>query len=205
MDKGFVDLGLVIPGLQWDAKYATNDNFTGRPVDGYRANRVVGTVELAEALARALALARNRGYGLLIWDAYRPARAVRDFLRWAEEPEDFRTKARHYPNIEKAQMLPLGYVAEKSGHCRGSAVDLTLIELSTGLAADMGGIFDLMDPVSHHGAQGISEEAQQNRALLRDILIACGFNDYRYEWWHYALAKEPYPDTYFDFTIDNPR
>ena len=199
MEKGFVWLDEVVPGLLWDAKYATQDNFTGAPVDGYFVNRVAGTLELAEALARAAALADARGLRLLVWDAYRPARAVARFLEWAKEPEDGRTKRRHYPSIDKSQIVPLGYVAARSGHSRGGAVDLTL----AGAGAeplDMGGCFDLMDEISHHGAP-VPAQAARNREALRALMESCGFAAYESEWWHYALRREPYPDTYFDFPL----
>ena len=141
------------------------------------------------------------GFGLLLWDGYRPQRAVHCFLRWAEQPEDRRTKLRHYPNIDRAEMFANGYVAAKSGHSRGSTVDLTLYHLATGELAPMGGDYDLMDAVSHHGAPGITEVEAANRRHLRSIMTACGFGSYACEWWHYALKDEPYPDTYFDFPI----
>lgn len=201
MVKGFVYLDEALPGVFWDAKYATSDNFTGAAVDGYRANRIVGTREMAEALAGALSLAAKQGFGLLLWDGYRPQRAVDCFLRWTDTPEDQRTKAWHYPNIDKREMVSFGYVAPKSGHSRGSAIDLTLCDRK-GRAAEMGGVFDLMDVRSHHGAVGLPPLAIRNRAVLRGIMEACGFNAFQQEWWHYSLKNEPYPEQYFDFPIE---
>ncbi|WIN00888.1 D-Ala-D-Ala dipeptidase VanX [Actinoplanes oblitus] len=201
MNKDFVFVDDVVPGIRWDAKYATWDNFTGKPVDGYHANRIVGTTALCAALARAQEAAEARGFGLLLWDGYRPQRAVDCFLRWSQQPEDGRTKLRHYPNIERAQMFDLGYVAAKSGHSRGSTVDLTLYHLATGELAPMGGDHDLMDPVSHHGAAGITPTETANRQHLCSIMEESGFVRYDCEWWHYTLRDEPYPDTYFDFPI----
>jgi D-alanyl-D-alanine dipeptidase len=198
-DFAFVDE--LVPGVRWDAKYATWDNFTGKPVDGYLANRIVGTRALCAALARARDKAASLGFGLLLWDGYRPQRAVDCFLRWARQPEDGRTKPRHYPNISRADMLEKGYVAAKSGHSRGSTVDLTLYHLATGELAPMGGGHDLMDPVSHHGAQGINLIEAINRQHLRSIMNTSGFSSYDCEWWHYTLKGEPYPRTYFDFPI----
>jgi D-alanyl-D-alanine dipeptidase len=194
-----------VPGIRWDAKYATWDNFTGRPVDGYLANRIVGTKGLCAALAGAREAAASLGFGLLLWDGYRPQRAVECFLRWAKQPEDGRTKRRHYPNITKAEMFEKAYVAAKSAHSRGSTVDLTLFHLATGELADVGGDYDLMDPVSHHGARAITVGEARNRRCLRSLMEACGFRGYACEWWHYTLAEEPYPDTYFDFPIASPR
>lgn len=201
MHTDFVYLDEAVPGLLWDAKYATSDNFTGAPVDGYFANRVVGTRALAEALNKAMALARAQGCTLLVWDAYRPARAVRRFLQWAGEPENFRTKDAHYPNLQKTDIVPLGYVATESSHSRGSAVDLTLADARTHNPIGMGGGFDLMDEASHHSARQ-PEEVRENRARLKAIMMQCGFAPYENEWWHYRLKNEPYPDTYFDFPIE---
>lgn len=201
MHTDFVYLDEAVPGLLWDAKYATSDNFTGAPVDGYFTNRVVGTRALAEALNKAMALARAQGCTLLVWDAYRPARAVRRFLQWAGEPEDFRTKDAHYPNLQKTDIVPLGYVATESSHSRGSAVDLTLADARTHNPIGMGGGFDLMDEASHHSARQ-PEEVRENRARLKAIMVQCGFAPYENEWWHYRLKNEPYPDTYFDFPIE---
>ncbi|QQQ73908.1 D-Ala-D-Ala dipeptidase VanX [Saccharothrix sp. 6-C] len=201
MNDDFVFLDEFVPGLRWDAKYATGDNFTGGPVDGYAANRVVGTRALCAALRSAQEKAATLGFGLLVWDGYRPQRAVDHFLRWTRQPEDGRTKARHYPAIDRAEMVEKGYVAARSGHTRGSAVDLTLYHLATGELAATGGGHDLMDPVSHHGATGLTPVEADNRRHLRSIMEDCGFRSYDREWWHYALADEPYPDRYFDFPI----
>ena len=201
MNDDFVFVDELVPGIRWDAKYATWDNFTGKPVDGYVANRIVGTMALCAALARAQQEAAALGFGLLLWDGYRPQRAVDDFLRWSRQPENGRTKLRHYPNIDRSEMFELGYVAARSGHSRGSTVDLTLFHRATGELVAMGGDYDLMDSISHHGAEGIPEAEARNRQLLRSIMEACGFSYYPAEWWHYTLRNEPYPGTYFDFPI----
>jgi D-alanyl-D-alanine dipeptidase len=201
MEAGFVFLDEVLSRVRWDAKYATWDNFTGTPVDGYEVNRIVGSHGLADALLEAQARAAAVGFGLLLWDGYRPQRAVNRFLEWSAQPEDGRTKQRFYPNIGRAEMFTNGYVAPRSGHSRGSAVDLTLYRLDTGELASMGGGHDLMDERSHHGARGVSGIAAQNRRTLCSIMEDSGFERYDCEWWHYALRDEPYPDTYFDFPI----
>jgi D-alanyl-D-alanine dipeptidase len=126
---------------------------------------------------------------------------VNCFLRWSRQPEDGRTKLRHYPRIDRSEMFDRGYVSAKSGHSRGSTVDLTLYDLRTGELAPMGGDHDLMDPVSHHDAAGITEVEAAYRQHLRSIMEACGFSAYACEWWHYSLTDEPYPNTYFDFPI----
>lgn len=202
MHSGFVFLDEIIPGLKQDARYAAQDNFTGARVDGYCAARVAGSLELARALKGAQDAARERGLELMVWDAYRPQRAVDAFLRWAAAPEDGRTKARYYPNIDRRDIVPMGYVAPRSAHSRGGAVDLTLVCAGTGAQLDMDGGFDLMDARSGHGAPGIRAEAARNRALLRRIMEQSGFCAYESEWWHYQLRDEPYPHIYFDFVID---
>ncbi len=201
MESGFVFLDEVLRGVRWDAKYATWDNFTGVPVDGYEVNRIVGSDALADALHDAQAEAATLGFGLVLWDAYRPQRAVNRFLEWSRQPENGRTKARFYPNINRSEMIANGYVAPKSGHSRGSAVDLTLYRLDTGQLAPMGGGHDFMDERSHHDAREVTGIEAQNRRGLCSIMEQSGFERYECEWWHYVLRDEPYPDTYFDFPV----
>jgi D-alanyl-D-alanine dipeptidase len=201
MQDGFAYVDEMVPGIRWDAKYATWDNFTGKPVDGYLVNRIVGTQAVGAALQRAQEKAGSLGFALLLWDGYRPQRAVDGFLRWSEQPDDARTKQRYHPAISRAEMFEKGYVATKSGHSRGSTVDLTIYDLATGDLVPMGGDHDLMDVISHHGAEGITPAETENREHLRSIMETCGFIPYANEWWHYTLADEPYPDTYFDFPI----
>ena len=200
LPEGFVYLDEVIDGFCWDAKYAGSHNLTGAPLDGYEVNRVVGTRELAAALSLAAAHFRALGFRLYGFDAYRPQRAVRSFVEWAARPEDNRTKAEFYPALDKSQLFPLGYIAERSGHSRGSSIDLTLAT-ADGNPVDMGGSFDLMDERSHHDYTRLSEAQLRNRRTLREGMLEFGFHDYVNEWWHYTLAAEPYPDTYFDFPI----
>jgi D-alanyl-D-alanine dipeptidase len=201
MEPGFVFLDEVLDGVRWDAKYATWDNFTGTPVDGYEVNRIVGSHPLADGLRAARACAADLGFGLLLWDGYRPQRAVNRFVAWSAQPDDGRTKRTFYPRIDRRGMFELGYVAARSGHSRGSAVDLTLYRLATGELAPMGGRHDLMDERSHHGALGLSDVEARNRRTLCSVLEHSGFRRYECEWWHYSLTDEPYPDTYFDFPI----
>lgn len=203
MHNNFVYLDEVIPGIRWDAKYATWDNFTGAPVDGYEVNRVVGTREMAHALKKVNEKAKAKGYGLLLWDGYRPQCAVDCFMRWAQSDKPDYTKEKHFPHIDKKNMFQLGYIAEKSGHSRGSTIDLTLFDLKTNQILDMGGCFDFMDEISHFDNEHITLSAFRNRSLLRDFMESCGFVPYEYEWWHFTLKNEPYPDTYFTFPITN--
>lgn len=202
LEKGFVYLDEYVPGVKWDAKYFTSDNFTGRPVAGYYVNRVVIHEKAAEAVKKAQNIFLKDGFCILAYDAYRPVKAVHDFLRWMEEPEDYKRKAIHYPNIDKTDMLALGYIAGLSGHSRGSTIDLTLVDKVTGEEVDMGGIFDLMDEKSHTLSMQITQKQLENRLYLRKVMLDCGFTDYDCEWWHFRLIDEPFTDTYFDFPIE---
>lgn len=203
MKNDFAFLDEILHGVRWDSKYATWDNFTGKPVDGYEVNRIVVTDALVDALLEAKKKASALGYGLLVLDGYRPQRAVNCFLHWAAQPEDRLTKEKYYPNIERSEMITKGYVASKSSHSRGSAVDLTLYRLDTHELVSMGTNFDFMDERSHHTSKEISSNEVEKRRLLCSIMEDSGFESYVYEWWHYVLKNEPYPDSYFDFPISN--
>jgi D-alanyl-D-alanine dipeptidase len=156
---------------------------------------------LCAGLERASDRAARSGFGLLLWDGYRPQRAVDCLLRWAQQPEDGQTKRRHYPNIDRSEIVPQGYVATKSGHSRGSVVDLTLYHLGTNTLVAMGGGHDLMDSASHHRARSITAVETSNRQSLCAVMEASGFEPFDREWWHYSLIDEPYPNIYFDFPI----
>lgn len=201
MKNGFAFLDEILPGIRWDAKYATWDNFTGKPVDGYDVNRIVVSAVLADALRQAKKKADALGYGLLVWDGYRPQRAVNDFLHWAAQPEDGQTKANFYPRLERSEMVSKGYIATKSGHSRGSAVDLTLYRLDTVALVPMGTHFDFMDERSHHTSTAVSDMEAENRRILCSIMEGSGFAAFVSEWWHYVLKDKPHPTTYFDFPI----
>lgn len=199
MHEGFVNLCEAIPGMACEARYATAHNLTGHPLAGYLAPKALGCREMAEALAVAFAKAQELGYGMLIYDAYRPQKAVGDFVKWSLEPETGETKAEFYPELTKADLFPQGYIAERSGHTRGSVVDLTLTR--DGVPVDMGTCFDYMGDRSHHNSREVTQAQWHNRATLRAIMAYAGFDCYSAEWWHYRLMDEPYPDTYFDFDI----
>ena len=201
MHVGFVDLSEAVPGILTDVRYATSHNLTGHPLTGYRTAKAIATREAAEALSVAFQAAHRLGYGMLVYDAYRPQKAVDDFVRWSREPETGETKAEFYPELDKGSLFPLGYIAEKSGHSRGSTIDLTLTD-AAGRPLDMGTCFDFMSERSHHGAAGLTDEQERNRALLRAIMAYAGFAPYENEWWHYRLMGEPYPDTCFNFDIE---
>lgn len=200
MHDGFIDLAQAIPGILTDIRYATAHNLTGYPLAGYRAGKALATVEAARALVCAYQQAQKLGFGMLIFDAYRPQKAVDDFVAWSERPEDGLTRAEFYPALDKTQLFPLGYIARKSGHSRGSTIDLTLTD-ADGVSVDMGGSFDLMDERSHHNASGLTDEQRRCRSILCEVMAYAGFAPYENEWWHYRLMKEPYPQRYFDFDI----
>lgn len=202
LPEGFVYVDEIIEDSIIDAKYYGTDNFMGRRADGYNAPLVVIPVEMAEPLKKAADIFRQHGCLMKFYDAYRPQRAVDDFVRWGAVKEDDRRKPVQYPNVEKAQMFELGYIDSRSGHTRGRSVDLTLVDKATMQELDMGSIFDFMDERSHHGAPGLTRQQEENRELLRSVMLSCGFGFYQCEWWHYNLIPEPHPDTYFDFPIE---
>jgi zinc D-Ala-D-Ala dipeptidase len=197
----FVDLQTVIPDLKVEVRYAGSDNFIGRPIAGYEAARVYLTRPAAAALARVQEALRPAGLGLLVYDGYRPQRAVDHFVRWGQDLADQKMKAVYYPNVDKARLFELGYIAEKSGHTRGSTVDLTLIDLASGQALDMGSPWDLFDPISAPDSREVGPTARGHRLLLRTLMVENGFRPYEAEWWHFTLENEPFPETYFDFPI----
>ncbi len=202
MDRsGFVDAGRMIPGLAIDMKYVGHDNFLGRPVAGYEAPACLLTRETVAALARAQERLQAFGLGLKVFDCYRPKRAVADFAAWAKDLADQQRKAEHYPGVDKSRLFELGYIAERSGHSRGSTIDLTLIDVRTGEELDMGGRYDLFDEASWPSNQGVSAQARANRMLLQHVMAGSGFRPLREEWWHFTLQDEPYPETYFDFPV----
>lgn len=201
LPEGFVYIDELIEDCIIDAKYAGTDNFMGRPADGYEQPLVVMTKEAAEKCIKAADLLRQQGYLIKFYDSYRPQRAVDDFCRWGDDEKDQRRKPIQYPNVEKIKMFDEGYIARKSGHTRGRAVDLTLVDSKTHQELDMGSIFDFMDERSWPSCKDVTPEQYKNRCILRDAMIAVGFKPIMSEWWHFNLDPEPYPDTYFDFPI----
>jgi zinc D-Ala-D-Ala dipeptidase len=197
----FVAAASVAPGLVVDMRYAGARNFVGRPINGYETPVCLLTRDAATALASVQRDLAASGRGLKVYDCYRPTRAVADFATWARDLDDQAMKQEYYPNVDKTQLFALGYIAERSGHSRGSTVDVTLIDLTSGAELDMGTPYDLFDPRSWPSDTSVSAEAQANRRALQDIMVAHGFRPLREEWWHFTLNGEPYPDTYFDFPV----
>ena len=203
LPEGFMYVRDLIPDVLEIMAYATGNNFVGAPIDGYRAPRAVLTRRAVQALEIVSLAAHVDGYRLAIFDAYRPARAVRHFMRWAQDAADTRSQAAYYPEFEDKQaLISGGFIATRSGHSRGSTVDLTLVSLENGEMLEMGTGFDRFGPLAAHGAEGITETASQNRAYLCRLMLGAGFEPYSAEWWHYTLKNEPYPDKYFDFEIE---
>lgn len=199
--NGFVLLSDVVPHIVQEIRYFSTYNFVGERVDGYEEPIALMTREAARALKSVSNELMVQGYRLKIFDTYRPMRAVKHFILWAIEDEDVRMKPYFYPEIEKQQTFELGYIAKQSSHCRGSAVDLTLLEMKTGRELDMGGPFDYFGERSHPDYRGVTDEQYDNRMFLQAAMVRNGFEPYECEWWHFRLKDEPFPDTYFDFPV----
>ncbi|MEU8522199.1 M15 family metallopeptidase [Streptomyces sp. NBC_01216] len=222
---GFVVLEWVDRTILQDMRYATAHNFTGTRVDGYEQPLCLLTRPAAEALRRAQAGLLARGYALKVYDCYRPRRAVDHFARWAGDLDDQRMKGEFYPRVDKSRLFADGYIAARSGHSRGSTVDLTLVKLPAVPArpylpgerlvacdapraerfpddsVDMGTGYDCFDPRAHTDDPRIQGVARAHRRLLRRVLAAEGFVNLPEEWWHFTLAPEPFPGTYFGFPV----
>ncbi|MFF2375328.1 M15 family metallopeptidase [Streptomyces xiamenensis] len=198
---GFVALREVAPAIRQEIRYAGPHNFTGERVDGYEQAECLLTSDAAHALERAARALEGQGYGLLVYDCYRPQRAVDHFLRWMAQPEDGRTRAEFYPRVPKERLVEDGYLAEKSGHSRGSTVDLTLTGADGGDPVDMGTGFDFFDPRSHGDSPDVPGEARAARRVLASAMEAEGFAPVETEWWHFGHRAEPYPETFFDFPV----
>lgn len=198
---GFVELSEAVPDAILEIRYYSTYNFVGERIDGYEEPVALLTREAASALEEVSGELLARGCRLKIYDAYRPQSAVDHFKRWAADLEDTRMKAYFYPELDKSVLFSQGYISSKSGHSRGSTVDLTLLDMNTGKELDMGGAFDCFGKRSHPGYTGLTEEQAANRALLRDAMLSHGFKGIQTEWWHFTLEDEPYPDTYFNFPV----
>lgn len=196
----FAEIDSAIDDAAFDIRYYSQNNFTGNKINGYKAPRAYLTKEALAALVIAAEDLRNQGYRLLIWDSYRPQKAVDNFVAWINDPNDEGDKS-FYPTLEKSNLLEGNYIAEKSGHTRGSTVDLTIIK-KDGSFVDMGGTFDLFSEVSHPDYEDLTEEQKNNRKILHDAMVKAGFVGIDSEWWHFTLENEPYKDTYFNFDVE---
>jgi D-alanyl-D-alanine dipeptidase len=201
--SGFVVLADFVPHIIQEIRYYSDYNFIGERISGYEEPCALLTIEAARALKKVSSELFVKGYWLKVFDAYRPAGAVEQFVLWGIEDQDIRMKPYFYPDLEKQELFIKGYIAKKSSHSRGSAIDLTLLDMKTGREVDMGGPFDLFSEVSHPDFRGISDEQYENRMMLRNAMVRNGFQPIDCEWWHFSLEKEPYPDTYFAFPVSS--
>ncbi len=199
----FVLLSEAVPDAILEIRYYSTYNFVGDRIDGYEEPLAMLTKEAAKALKDASDELVQKGYRLKIFDAYRPQMAVTNFMNWALDSNDTRMKKYFYPELEKDVLFPQGYIAEHSGHSRGSTLDLTLFDMNTEREVDMGGTFDYFGELSHPDYTNITKEQYDMRMLLRDVMTRHGFKPLEEEWWHFTLENEPYPDTYFTFPINS--
>ena len=199
MVRDFVLLSDYVPGIIQEIRYFSTYNFVGDRIDGYEEPCAIITKEAARALKTIANLANVQGYRLKIFDAYRPANAVKHFVMWGIEDLDQRMKPYFYPDLEKQELFKKGYIASKSG----STIDLTLLDMKTGKELDMGSPFDFFSEMSHPDYRGITDEQYANRMLLRELMVSNGFKPIDCEWWHFTLENEPFPDTYFDFPVSS--
>ena len=202
LPEGFSDVKKLIPDLEIDLRYAKQNNFVGQKIDGYQSEKAI----LSTAASRALMAVQEElipyGLGLKFFDGYRPQRAVHHFVRWAKDVQDTLMKAQFYPNIRKSQLFKEQYIASRSGHSRGSSIDLTLIDFNTCTALDMGSPYDFFGEISHLSYKNLTAEQLANRKLLKTLMVKHGFRAYAQEWWHFTFNNEPFPNTYFDFVIE---
>ena len=201
--SGFVVLADFVPGVIQEIRYYTTYNFIGERIDGYEEPCALITKEAARALKSAANELAVQGYRLKVFDAYRPAAAVKHFVLWGIEDQDIRMKEYFYPDLQKQELFSKGYIASRSSHSRGSTVDLTLFDMATGKEVDMGSPFDFFGEESHPDYRGITEEQYENRMMLQRVMVRNGFETYDCEWWHFTLKDEPYPDTYFEFPVSS--
>ena len=199
--SAFVLLADYVPAIVQEIRYYSTYNFIGERIDGYEEPCAIITKQAARALKSVSNEMNVRGYRLKVFDAYRPASAVKHFVLWGIEDTDIRMKPYFYPDLQKQELFMKGYIASKSSHSRGSTVDLTLLDMKTGKEVDMGSPFDMFSEVSHPDYKGITEEQYENRMQLRNVMIRNGFEPIDCEWWHFTLRDEPFPDTYFEFPV----
>lgn len=201
---GFVYVKDSIPDIALEMRYCYENNFVGEAIDGYENDVCILGTKATQALKKVQASLRKKGYGLKIFDAYRPQRAVDHFVRWARDLNDVKMKSKFYPQEGKQHLFKRGYISSKSGHSRGSTVDITLIYLEgdkKGLEVDMGTPWDFFSKKSWPFSDQINEQQLKNRIILREAMLQFGFKPLRTEWWHFTLREEPFPNTYFDFVV----
>ena len=201
--SGFVLVSDYVPAVIQEIRYYSTYNFVGDRIDGYEQPCAILTKEAARALKGISNKLNVMGYRIKVFDAYRPATAVKHFTLWGVDDLDLRMKPFFYPDLEKQELFRRGYIASKSTHSRGSTVDLTMLDMKTGKEVDMGSPFDYFSEVSHPDYKGVTKEQYENRMFLQDMMVRGGFEPIDCEWWHFTLRDEPYPDTYFDFPVSS--
>lgn len=202
LPEGFVYAKTVIPDLDVELRYYTSNNFVGDTIDGYNANRLIITKGTAEKLKLVQEELQQQNLCLKVYDGYRPQRAVNHFIRWARDLNDTINKQQFYPDVNKRNLFKAGYIASRSGHSRGSTLDLTIIDGNTGIPLDMGSPFDFFGEQSAVDYDGITDVQKANRQLLKTVMLKHNFRNYPTEWWHFTLRWEPFPETYFDFVVE---
>ena len=202
LPKGFVYVKDVIPTAHIEMRYYGKDNFIGSPINGYEANVCIISQKAVTALKLVQDELLSYGLSIKIFDAYRPQQAVDHFVRWARVLKDTVNKKKFYPDVAKRDLFNEGYIASKSGHTRGSTVDMTLVDVKTGKELDMGSDWDFFGPISWVEEKEITTQQRANRMLLQTIMLKHGFRHYPKEWWHFTLHNEPFPDTYFNFPVE---
>jgi D-alanyl-D-alanine dipeptidase len=225
LPRNFVYLKDIDPSIIQELRYSGYHNFIGRPIEGYKANTCILTKQAAKALSQVQKELKKKSFSLKVYDCYRPTRAVADFITWSKNPKQQEMKQEFYPHVDKAHVFHLGYVAERSGHSRGSTLDLTIVPIPSPKQAsyiksqplvsciaaydqrfadnsiDMGSGFDCMDKASHYDNANLNSRAQKNRKMLREVMMRYGFQPYPLEWWHFTFEPETYPNSYFDFEV----
>lgn len=201
LPDGFVYVKTIIPDLDVELRYNTSNNFVGKRIHGYKSNELILTKETALALKQVHESLQNQNLCLKVYDGYRPQQAVNHFIRWAKDLNDTVNKKTFYPDVEKKDLFYEEYIATRSGHSRGSTVDLTIIDGNTGKPLDMGSAYDFFGEASWVDYQNITEKQKANRQLLQSVMLKYGFRNYPKEWWHFTLRCESFPNAYFDFPI----
>ncbi|CAM1333751.1 M15 family metallopeptidase [Tenacibaculum aestuariivivum] len=201
LPTGFSYIKDLIPSIKKELKYCTNNNFVGTSINGYEEAVLISTTQTARALKKVQNELLKKELSLKIFDAYRPQRAVTHFVKWSHVINDTLMKQQYYPSIDKKYLFQKGFIASKSGHSRGSTVDLTIIDLKTGNELDMGSPFDFFGISSHINYPNLTEKQKQNRQLLQTVMRKHNFRPYPKEWWHFTLRFEPFPKTYFSFPV----
>jgi len=201
LPKGFTYIQDKIPTIELDIRYYGSNNFIGQPIDGYLAPKAILSNHALTALIKVQKVLKPFGLGLKVFDAYRPQKAVDHFVQWGLDLNDTLMQNEFYPTVEKKNLFKEGYIAKKSGHSRGSTVDLTIIDLETKQELDMGSPFDFFGKASWVTYKNITSQQRANRILLHTIMVQHGFNSYAQEWWHFTLKNEPYHRKYFNFNV----